>query len=271
MQPLVSIILPAYNCEAYLQQTINSLLQQTYTNFELLIINDGSTDSTFEIINSYTDSRIQLIQNDGNKGLIYSLNNGFELAKGKYIARIDADDICLPERIEKQVNWLEQNPSTAVVASTIQFINEKNVVTGFWDLDRKTITKEVIKKAMLWECCIAHPSVMIRSSIIKNYKYNSYQKHIEDYDLWLQLLADNFVIEKINEPLLLYRVDQQSVTGSVHRNKNSFFSIATAKRKFLWHRIKKAKWSVFETKLLFTLGCNFLMGIGKEIKKLLRF
>jgi len=268
--PLVSILLPAYNSESYIKQTIDSILQQSYTEFELLIINDGSTDNTANIIDSYTDKRIQHIKNNGNKGLIFTLNKGIELAKGKFIARIDADDICLPQRIEKQVAWMQQNTNTTVLATTVQFINEHNESTGFWSLDLQSITSSAIKKNMVWQCCIAHPSVMMRTEVIKKYRYNAHQKHTEDYDLWLQLLADGFVIEKINEPLLLYRVHTQSITGSIHRKRNSFFTIAKTKNHFLLNRIKKFNWGIFETKILLS-GCfDLIMGIGKEIKRLFK-
>ena len=115
MSPLVSIILPVYNCEKYIRKTIDSVFNQTYSNFELLVIDDGSTDTTLKIVQSFIDNRIQVIQFDKNKGLIEVLNHGIKIAKGKYIARLDGDDICLPTRLEKQVNWLEKNQKTAVV------------------------------------------------------------------------------------------------------------------------------------------------------------
>ena len=270
MNSLVSIVLPAYNCEKYIQQTIDSLLQQTYTHFELLIINDGSIDNTTNIINTYTDNRIKHIQNSSNKGLIYSLNKGIELAQGDFIARIDADDICLPQRLQKQVNWLEKNPMTVVVASTIKLIDENNKPCGDWDLDKQNITAKQIKKTMIWQSCIAHPSVMMRTNVIKQYQYATNQKHTEDYDLWMQLLADDCIIEKIAEPLLLYRVHSSSVTGSIHRKKNPFFTNYHTKRKFLWSRITQLKWGLFESKIVFTMCIDGLMGIGKEIKRLVK-
>ena len=108
-KPLVSVLMAVYNGEKYLLEAIESILNQTYTNFEFLIINDGSTDSTEEIILSYSDQRIRYIKNEQNLKLIASLNKGLDLAKGKYIARMDADDISLPDRLEKQVNFLERN------------------------------------------------------------------------------------------------------------------------------------------------------------------
>lgn len=270
MNPLVSIILPAYNCEKYIRKTIDSLLHQTYTHFDLLIINDGSTDTTSAIIDGYTDARIQHIRNDGNKGLIYTLNRGLELAKGKYIARIDADDICLPTRLEKQVDWLEKNPKTAIVATQIIFINELDEPTGNWPLDMQCITATKIKKAMLWQSCIAHPTVLMRSEIIKQYHYSTQQKHSEDYDLWLQVLSDGHTIEKVPEQLLQYRLHNASVTGSIHRKKNPFFTNYHTKGKFLLNRLQQLKFGLFELKLVVTTLHDLLMGIGKEIKQLLK-
>jgi glycosyltransferase involved in cell wall biosynthesis len=270
MSPLVSIILPVYNCEKYIRKTIDSVLNQTYSNFELLVIDDGSTDATSIIVQSFIDNRIQLIQFKKNKGLIEVLNHGIKIAKGKYIARLDGDDICLPTRLEKQVNWLEKKQKTAVVATQISFINEDDETTGDWQLDIQTNTADQIRKAMLWECCIAHPSVMMRAEIIKQYQYSIRQKHTEDYDLWLQILSDGFCIEKIPEQLLQYRVHTQSVTGSFHRKKNPFFTVANTKRKFLINQIKKISFKSFELAIVGTMIHDVLMGIGKEIKKLFK-
>lgn len=270
MNPLVSILLPAYNCEKYLQQTIDSLLMQTCTDFELLIINDGSTDGTAGIIDFNKDPRIKHIKNDGNKGLIFSLNYGIEIAQGQFIARMDADDICQPERLQKQVQWLMEHPNTAVVGCIIQFINEQNNATGEWPLDKATTTADSIRKTMAWENCLAHPSVMMRSSSIKKYRYTTNQKHSEDYDLWLQLLADGLVIEKLPETLLLYRVHAASVTGSIHRKRNPFFTNYHTKRKFLLSRIMKLKWGFFETKVACTQAYDLMMGIAKSIKQLVK-
>ena len=122
--PAVSVILPAYNCEKFIGKAIQSVLQQTFSDLELIIINDGSTDKTEFAILAFDDPRIIYIKNQMNKGLVFTLNRCIELAKGKYIARMDADDICLPERFAKQKTFLDQNENIAVVATTIEFINE---------------------------------------------------------------------------------------------------------------------------------------------------
>jgi glycosyltransferase involved in cell wall biosynthesis len=266
MQPLLSIILPAYNCERFLRQTMDSLLSQTYTHFELIIINDGSTDGTDAIIRSYSDERIAYHQNEGNKGLIYTLNRGIALAKGSFIARMDADDICAPARMSTQVAWLESNPGTAVCSSFVAFIDENGHPAGDWPLDRQTASAAAIRQTMPHTNCIAHPSIMARTVLLQQYRYAPYQKNIEDYDLWLRLLADGVVIEKIPEALLYYRVHSASITGSILKKTNPFFKQAQCKRKYLWHRITQRKWNVFDSKVLWYMTIDLMMGFGKWLK-----
>lgn len=181
--PQVSVILPVYNGEKFLREAIDSILAQTFTDFELLIMNDGSTDGSEAIIDLYTDKRIVPIKNDGNKGLIFTLNRAIDLAKGEYIARMDADDVALPERLGKQVNQLQSFKETGVLATTIQFINEQGTETGFWPLDQKTITHTQIAHAMTRECCIAHPSVMIRKELLSIHRYNPSQNQLAKKEL----------------------------------------------------------------------------------------
>jgi glycosyltransferase involved in cell wall biosynthesis len=231
--PAISVILPVYNCEKYIGKAIQSVLQQTFTDFELIIINDGSADNTEKVIHSFNDLRIVHIKNKRNEGLIYSLNKGIEIAQGNYIVRMDADDICLPERFKKQKDFLDKNENITVIASTIEFINEKDEKTGYWELDRQTTTPEQIRKAILKQNCIAHPTVMMRSEIIKQLKYKPYQKNIEDYDLWLRIFNRDYRIAKLNEPLLLYRVHENSITNIYLKRVNPFFKHLAMKIKFL--------------------------------------
>jgi len=266
--PSVSVILPAYNCEKFIGKAIQSVLQQTLTDFELIIVNDGSTDNTESIILTFTDPRIVYQKNSENKGLIYSLNKAIEIADGKYIARMDADDICLPGRLARQKTFLDQNEDIAVVASTIDFINEQEEKKGIWELDRKTITPQQIKKAILKQNCIAHPTVMIRSEIAKKNKYKEYQKNIEDYDLWLRLLNRGFSISKINEPLLLYRLHGSSVTSIHLKKSNPFFKHMWMKTRFLFGELFSGRFSIFLFWVLFYAKLDFIKGIGKSIKSL---
>ncbi len=122
---MVSIIMPVYNSSGYLSDAIESILSQTYSDFEFIIIDDASTDNSIEIIYSYHDPRIVLLKNDINLGVTHSLNKGIKHARGKYIARMDADDIALPQRIELQVDFLEKNPEFILVGSFFEVIPEK--------------------------------------------------------------------------------------------------------------------------------------------------
>jgi len=263
--PAVSVILPAYNCEKFIGKAIESVLQQTFTDFELIIINDGSTDNTEPVVHTFNDQRIVYLKNSSNHGLIYSLNKAITHVNGKYIARMDSDDICLPGRLAKQKTFLDQNGNITVVASTIEFINEQEEKTGSWKLDRQTITPAQIKRAILQQNCIAHPTVMMRTEIIKKLKYKEYQKNIEDYDLWLRLLNRGYKIAKLDEPLLLYRVHDTSITSIHLKNSNPFFKHLVMKIKFLsrFDHISAFSFNVFASAIL-----DLIKGIIKAIKNI---
>ena len=117
MKPIVTVLMPVYNGKNYLNEAIESVLCQTLTNFEFLIVDDASTDNSIDLINSYNDSRIKLLKNKNNIGQTASLNKGLEMAQGKYIARFDQDDVCLPKRLEEQVAFFKKNPSISIVCS----------------------------------------------------------------------------------------------------------------------------------------------------------
>ena len=268
--PAISVILPAYNCEKFIGKAIQSVLQQTFIDFELIIINDGSTDKTEFAILEFADPRIVYQKNPENKGLIFSLNRGIELAQGKYIARMDADDICLPERFIKQKTFLDENQNITVVATTIDFINEQGEKKGSWDLDRKTITEQQIRKHMPYENCIAHPTVMMRSDVLKNLKYNWKQKNIEDYDLWLRILNRGMNIKKIDESLLLYRLHGDSVTSIYLKKKNPFFTHAFMKMRFLFSESFSGHISWFGIRVKGGLFLDLIKGTAKAIKNLFR-
>jgi len=270
MSPAISIILPAYNSAAYLNEAIESLLQQTFTDFELLIINDGSTDNTELLVQSFNDPRIIYSKNDKNHGLIYTLNKGIKMAKGNYIARMDADDICMPNRLEVQKQWLDTHPETAVVSSLIEFIDENSTVTGHWKLDTETTTIVAIRKVMPYENCIAHPTIMGRKSILQAYPYNPRQQHIEDYDLWLRLLADGHIIDKIPQVLLQYRVHSSSITISKLRKTNFFFKHFAFKKRYIASRIKSKKFNAFDVNVSLQMALDLARGVGKEVKKALK-
>ncbi len=265
--PAVSVLLPAYNCSKFLSQAIESVLQQTFTHFEFIIINDGSTDDTEKVILSYSDPRIKYFKNDGNKGLIYTLNRGIDEAKGKYIARMDGDDICTPERFEKQVNWLEKNPHVSVLALTVTLIDEQNNVIGYWDDDKNNITTNSIKKFLSKNNCIAHPTVIFKTAIIKRFKFDTKQKLSEDYDLWLRLIANGNVIAKLDDVLFLHRILNDSFTRT--RKYNVFTRISKVQIKFFINQLKDKQFNFFIVKVFCSGVINLFKGYGKAVKNIL--
>jgi glycosyltransferase involved in cell wall biosynthesis len=269
-QHAISIILPAYNAAKYIEQTIDSLLKQTFTDFELLVIDDGSTDNTINIIEKFTDQRITLLKNEQNLGLVKTLNKAAKLANGKYIARMDADDIALPNRLALQKQYLDEHSNIAAVAGWKIFIDEQGKEQGIWELDRKTNTANEIRKALVVKNCIAHPTVMIRTDILQQFLYHENQKNIEDYDLWLRLTANGLQIEKVQQPVLLYRVHGSSVTSTALQTGNFFFKHATCKRKFLFGILKQGKINAFVAAIFFSMLTDVSLGCGKQVKKIFK-
>jgi len=197
--PLVSVILSVYNGEKYLAEAIESILNQTYINFEFIIIDDGSTDKSLEIIASYDDKRIVLVSRE-NRGLIASLNEGIEQAKGKYIARMDADDISLPQRFIEQVSYMEEHKDIGVCGSWVEVFGE-NLNKKIWKL--KT-GNDILKLMLLFAVPFAHPSVMIRKRILDEHKivYDKGFLHAEDYKFWIDL---SYYTNFANIPKVLFR------------------------------------------------------------------
>ncbi len=257
--PLVSVVMSVYNGSEWLDEAIRSVIDQSYSNWEFIIVDDGSDEPTKKILKNYAnDPRFKFITNDQKKGLTKNLNLAIEKTSGEYIARLDGDDICMPDRFQKQVDYLNKNNKTSVVSGFIIFIDEKGNQTGTWEDDRKNVTWPQIKSTLPWKCCLAHPSVMIRKQIFRKYHYNETQFHSQDWDLWLQLAADNKIIEKIPETVLYYRVHTRSITATslinsaflkTHETYQNYLALADSKRKksnfnrrvkvaFLFNRLK---------------------------------
>lgn len=209
-KPLVTIVLPCYNAEKYLRECITSVLVQTFTKFELLIVNDGSTDGTFDIIRQFSDKRIISIHNERNEGITNSLNKGIQLARGKYIARIDADDLMHEERLQKQVAFLENNKNKDIVmvGSHHYVIDELGKQIG---LKQYPITCNEIKVLAHFQNPFSHPSVMFRSIIFKKIRYTNRYRHAEDYNLWFRILKGHHVAN-IPEMLTHYRIHKSNIS-----------------------------------------------------------
>ncbi len=255
--PLVTVLLPVHNAAAFLADAINSILSQTFSDFELLIINDGSTDESKKIIESFNDKRIRFVENETNFGLIATLNRGIKMAKGKFIARMDADDISLPMRLEKQFEKLNADSSIAVLASFVDFINEDGEVTGVLNTDRETVSETEIRSMMMRTNCIAHPSVMIRKDVVEKFLYNAKQKSAEDWDLWMRMLASGFRIAKIPEALLHYRIHPASIMGKDKVAVVLERRLMRVKSKFLIGQFLKLKINGFYVGVKFSWLKNF--------------
>jgi hypothetical protein len=208
LSPEVSVIMPVYNAQEYLSQAIESILSQTFTNFEFIIIDDGSTDNSLNIIKTYDDPRIVLIRNETNLKLINSLNKGISVARGKYIARMDADDISLPERLARQVEFMDQHPNIGVCGTWVELFGEHGE-QAFW---RFTDNPDAAKCVLLFGCCVAHPSVIVRRSILETgFSYSYLYPHGEDYGLWVQI-AQKYDITNLPQVLLKYRISGSQIS-----------------------------------------------------------
>jgi glycosyltransferase involved in cell wall biosynthesis len=201
---LVSVLLPVYNSENYLKEALDSVLNQTVQNFEIIIIDDGSTDnSKANIIDIYKDQRIHYYRNEKNLGLPQTLNLGLKKCKGKFIARMDADDISFPNRFEKQIEFLESNRDIALVGSAyISLKGNKNM--GF----RPQVTNhKKLKSKLLFGNNICHPSVMFNSTFINKHDlfYDPKFRYAQDYNLWTKLILKGYKLDNISEPLIYYR------------------------------------------------------------------
>lgn len=198
MSPKVTVLMPVYNGERYLREAIDSVLCQTFRNFEFLIINDGSTDGTVGIVNSFTDPRIRLVHNETNLGRCATPNKGLDMAQGEYIARMDCDDISLPTRLEKQVDFLNANPDVGLCGTWIRlFMGAENII-------EYPLTHDAIKCQLLLGCQLAHSSVMLRKNVFTDHQlyYDVNCKLAEDYDLWTR---SSYVTHLANIPEILVK------------------------------------------------------------------
>ncbi len=219
--PLVSVIIPCYNAEKYVESSIRSIMSQTYRNLEIIITDDCSTDGTFEILQKLVkeDSRIKLYKNEINLKIVKTLNNMIEVSLGKYIARMDADDISLPERIENQVAFLEQNTDISFLGTNAFLIDEKNFVIGKSHLP---LSPNDINIYIKYANPFFHPTIMLRSDIIKKMRYNEEFFSAEDYELWKRI-SSVCKASNLKDCLLKYRILKTSVSNSlVTKNRQEF-------------------------------------------------
>ncbi len=227
--PEISLIMSVYNGEDYLSEAIESVLNQTFKEFELIVINDCSTDSTAEILNRYAelDSRVKVHTNEVNLRLPSSLNKAISYAKGKYIARMDADDICLPKRLERQLRFMEQNPHVSL--SSCRFMTLKNGVISSGGCGGKNDT-ESVKALLLVTNPILHPGIIAKADAIRSLGYDKNFTCTEDMELWTRFIMAGYKVEIIPEYLMIYRLHDKQITETTLEKQHK--EVAKIQRKY---------------------------------------
>lgn len=207
--------MPVYNMEKYVGTAIESILAQTYDNFELLIIDDASTDQTFDVISEYKDKRIHKVKNCTNIGIAASLNKGLSMINSQYVARMDADDISKPTRFEKQLAYMKSHSDLGILGSHMELINDNGVIIKE---QRKKEGRANIKMGLFFgNTSLAHPSILIKKSKLDKYhlRYDSAYQYAEDYDLYCR--ASHYIeFDNYPECLIQYRVHSESVSQKFH-------------------------------------------------------
>lgn len=230
--PKISVILPVFNAEKYLIESLESLSDQTYRDFEIIAINDGSTDNSLNILQEYAkkEPRLRILSRE-NKGITKTLNEGIDFANGEYIARMDADDISLPKRFELQLEFIEKNNLDICGTQYIKF----GTLTGISNLPLKC---EDCYFALLLNSPFGHPSILIKTEIIKKYKYNENIKYAQDYDLWCRMALDNIRMGNLPLVLLKYRYCSNSITSS-KKPQQKYFAQSIGKN--YWNKCEISK------------------------------
>ncbi len=209
-EALVSIVMPAYNCEKYVVEAINSILAQTYRNWELLVLDDGSKDNTLRIIEEFSqkDSRIKALPNGKNMGVSATRNRGIELASGEWIAFLDSDDMWKPEKLEKQFEIVEKEAAEFLFTGSSYINEEGEAYKEIFEVPEK-ITYKKLRNQNVISCS----SVLVKKKYFEHIKMEKDEMH-EDYAVWLRILKTGVTAFGVNEPLLIYRISRNSKSGN---------------------------------------------------------
>ncbi|MCX7696634.1 MAG: glycosyltransferase family 2 protein [Bacteroidales bacterium] len=273
--PLVSVILPCYNAMPYLEEALLSIIHQTYKNLEIICIDDGSTDDTFKLLEYYaqTDKRIKLIRNEQNMGLIRTLNKAISFCNGEYIARMDADDISAPVRIEKELEFLLTHPEVDLVSCASFFISEKGLLVGMDIIRQKSYLANYF--ASFFYTPHGHPELLSKKSVfIDNpYRFDTTTIHVEDYELWARLLKMKYQLWNMDEHLHASRINQQSVSRKFTELQDSNFINLVRQHieSYLSVKIPKEIAYVISNRMNSAVGLNHLMKGLQIIRNFRRF
>jgi glycosyltransferase involved in cell wall biosynthesis len=273
-EPMISVIMPVFNGERFLREAIDSILAQTFSDFEFIIIDDGSKDRSLAIIQDYAakDSRIQIVVNDVNIGIAKSLNKGIDIAQGKYIARMDADDISLPERFQKQVEFMEIHPEIGALGGNTQVIDTDGNFKKFINLPS---SNPLILWLMCFENPMCHPSTLIRYELL--HQVGGYRdfRASEDYDLW-QRMSEITRLANLDQTIVLYRLHGGNLSSlpnksrSMERNdirQRAITHILGKNAKINWHLYWNDPY--YSAKLIFQIQQQLRHKASKEERKII--
>ena len=199
--PETTVLIPAYNCGKYLKETLDSVLKQKYKDYEILIVDDGSTDNIDEVIGAYKDKRIMYLKNPKNMGIVSTLNKGLKIANGEFIARMDADDLMLGNRLEEQVTFLKENLDYGMVGGWYKITDESG---RFLNTSRTQQDSDFLRLGLIFRNQFAHPAVTMRTSIVRELKYDPEFQYCEDHDLWIRF-SEICKVTNLPELYLSYR------------------------------------------------------------------
>ncbi|MDD2774383.1 MAG: glycosyltransferase [Gallionella sp.] len=232
--PLISVALPVYNGEAYLAEAVDSILAQSFTNFELIIIDDGSTDDSLRVLREFEkrDARIRLVARE-NRNLATTLNDIIDMARGKWVARMDQDDIALPHRFARQLAWLTQTEADICGSWALLFGAASHRVLKHPQSDAAN------KVELLFGCAFAHPTVIMKTELVKQLRYDKTWEKCEDYDLWERAARANWKMTNVPEVLLHYRLHEAQISNTM-----------SPKQQALTQQIRRRYWEFVSDSML---------------------
>jgi glycosyltransferase involved in cell wall biosynthesis len=213
MSKKVTVIMPIFNSALYLREAVDSILSQSHTNLELICIDDCSTDESLALLKSYTDSRLKIVALSKNGGVSHARNTALELATGDYIAFLDSDDIAHPDRLEKQISFLEKNPEADGVFARVRLIDVYGNPSERWLDDENYLTESDIRNTIATRNCLSQPAACFRATSLLPYRYSYAHPDSEDWALWIRMVMDGKRLFKIDEALVDYRIRASSETG----------------------------------------------------------
>jgi len=266
--PLVSVLMPAWNAEKFIQQAISSLLKQSFKNFELIIVNDGSTDGTAALLDSLTDPRIKVFHFSKNRGLITALNFAISKAKGKLISRLDSDDWVSPEHLANALRIFEAKPEISCVFSDLRVVDLNGENSRERNANNYTARSfDECKKTLPFRNCLVGASMVLRAEVARRFGFRPEAEGLEDYDLWVRLVATGHVFEIVLDQTYFYRYRPDSVSHSIEQGKKRRAGLQ-ARIHAAVVGIKNGKFGRFHLTLLYATAALTLDAFKRKLMRL---